>query len=123
MVVEADTDDGQASEVELPQIPELFGPDEQYIPFPGENNNNWVFDQIACHLGLDDPDVVVDDANHPAQLDSVGLWFQVLDSEYSGTIAAGAIAPFSSDTESIIQDMRPEGGLKLDERCSPVPFD
>lgn len=89
--------------------------------FPDVSSNDfdyaWIYDQVLCLFGASDPRAT-QGGNYPSQFDSVGLWFQVYDSEDSGTLAAGTMAPFSSDTPSLIKFLTPSGGLEVDTSCS-----
>jgi hypothetical protein len=79
----------------------------------------WIYTQVLCLLGASDLQATqTQGTNYPLQFDAIGLWFQVYDDANFGTLAAGAIAPFSSNTQSVIQWLKPEGGLKVDETCS-----
>lgn len=59
------------------------------------------YKQVECLLGLGKGQTG-ESGNLSPQMNSIGLWFQVFDSNYQRTVAAGAIAPFSADTQSIM---------------------
>lgn len=83
--------------------------------FPDPSNNEadwaWVFDQVECYMETNF-------SPHTVQMDAAGMWFQVYDGESHGTLSAGAIAPFYGSGQSLIQWLRPSGGLKLSETCT-----
>lgn len=103
MIVTADIDEGHAA----PE-PEVSSNDYDYP---------WIYSQIMCYLGADDPRSYMA-GRYPEQLNSGGFWFQMYDTEFAGTVMAGALAPFSATVPSIIQWLQPEGSIALEEKCS-----
>lgn len=73
-----------------------------------------VYNAVACYLG------VAEGTTSPPSNDIPGLWWQIFGRESKGTLAAGAIVPFTAETPSIIEFLQPEGGLEVKSEYSPV---
>lgn len=72
-------------------------------------------EQLGCYPGVGLGKL---DDEHPEELDTPGLWWQIYDDDSNGTLAAGAVAAFGPDgTPSIIEWMTIEGRLQTIEAC------
>jgi hypothetical protein len=90
-------------------------PDSLPYPKGGIDNDtdyDWFYDQTACIMSSISP-------NGQGNMQSQGMWFQIYDEFHGGTMASIALAPFTGGSApySVITEMEPEGGLKVDSVC------
>ncbi|KAF3484436.1 uncharacterized protein GIQ15_03760 [Arthroderma uncinatum] len=82
-----------------------------YFTTDDQNEFDWIYEQVACYLGGWNP------FSNPL-LAAPGLNFQAYNAYDRVTLAAGAIAPFTKDADSIIGEMTPMGGIETNDVCT-----